>query len=285
VNDRIGFMQGRLSPLVDGKIQAFPWEHWESELPAASLLDLRLMEWTLDQQDLYSNPLMTQQGKARIGELCRQHKVSIPSLTGDCFMQAPFWKAGAQEAISLKRDFLEICRACHVLGIRQVVVPLVDNGSLENREQEDQLVNTLSGWKDHLSLLGVQVIFESDFSPRELARFIARLDKSLFGINYDIGNSAAQGWKPEEEFQAYGRRILNVHVKDRKLGGTTVPLGTGDAQFTTVFEEIDRLNYTGNFILQTARAADDSHAATLARYRDMTLDWARRYLQGGKVGN
>jgi len=285
VDDRIGFMQGRLSPLVDGKIQAFPWEHWESELPVASLLGLRLMEWTLDQQDLYSNPLMTQQGQARIGELCRQHKVSMPSLTGDCFMQAPFWKAGEQEAMSLKRDFLQICEACHVLGIRQVVVPLVDNGSLENREQEDQLVNTLSGWRDQLSLLGVQVIFESDFSPRELARFIARLDKSLFGVNYDIGNSAAQGWKPEEEFQAYGGRILNVHVKDRKLGGTTVPLGTGNAQFATVFEELDRLNYAGNFILQTARAADDSHAATLARYRDMTLDWARRYLKGGKVGN
>ena len=28
---RIGFMQGRLSPQVDGKIQAFPWVHWRDE--------------------------------------------------------------------------------------------------------------------------------------------------------------------------------------------------------------------------------------------------------------
>ncbi len=285
MDDRIGFMQGRLSPLVDGKIQAFPWEHWESEFPAASKLGLRLMEWTLDQQDLYRNPLMTQQGQGRINELGRQYQLSIPSLTGDCFMQAPFWKASAEEAAALERDFLQICKACQVVGIRQVVVPLVDNGRLENRAQEDRLAQAPSGWYGAYSSLGVQVVFESDFSPQELARFIARLDAGVFGINYDIGNSAAQGWKPQEEFQAYGHRITNVHVKDRKLGGTTVPLGTGDAQFEAVFEELGRLDYRGNFILQTARAADDSHAATLARYRDMTLDWATRHLTGGKVGN
>jgi hexulose-6-phosphate isomerase len=278
-------MQGRLSPLVDGKIQAFPWQHWESEFPAAQKIGLRLMEWTLDQQDLCRNPLMTPDGQSRIRALCQQYQMSIPSLTGDCFMQAPFWKVSGQVADALEKDFLQICEACKVLGIKQLVVPLVDNGCLENRDQEDQLVTTLSEWKGMFSRLGVQVIFESDFSPQDLARFIDRLDDSVFGINYDIGNSAAQGWKPEEEFQAYGHRIVNVHVKDRKLGGTTVPLGTGDAQFDVVFGELARIDYRGNFIMQTARAADDSHAATLARYRDMTLAWASRHFKSGKIGN
>ena len=40
---RIGFMQGRLSPLVDGKIQAFPWDHWQAEFPEAERLDLPVM--------------------------------------------------------------------------------------------------------------------------------------------------------------------------------------------------------------------------------------------------
>jgi hypothetical protein len=31
VEGRIGFMQGRLSPLLDGRIQAFPREHWRQE--------------------------------------------------------------------------------------------------------------------------------------------------------------------------------------------------------------------------------------------------------------
>ena len=29
--EKIGFMQGRLSEIVDDKIQAFPWLEWENE--------------------------------------------------------------------------------------------------------------------------------------------------------------------------------------------------------------------------------------------------------------
>ena len=90
-------MQGRLSQRVDGRIQAFPWLSWEEEFQLAQRYGFRLMEWTLDQERLSENPLMTSEGQARIRELCRRHDVSIPSLTGDCFMQAPFWKARAAE--------------------------------------------------------------------------------------------------------------------------------------------------------------------------------------------
>mgnify|MGYP001554379746 CR=1 FL=1 len=49
---KIGFMQGRLSPLVDGKIQAFPWAHWRDEFPAGDECGIHLMEWTLDHDRL-----------------------------------------------------------------------------------------------------------------------------------------------------------------------------------------------------------------------------------------
>jgi L-ribulose-5-phosphate 3-epimerase len=96
-----------------------------------------------------------------------------------------------------------------------------------------------------------------------LARLIARLPVERFGINYDIGNSAALDFKPAEEFSAYGARVLNVHVKDRVLGGTTVPLKTGSADFDAVFAALAQKNYQGNFILQTARAAECNHSEVL----------------------
>ena len=277
MNSRIGFIQGRLCDQVDGKIQAFPCDEWESEFPAAEALSISLMEWTLDQERLYENPLMTGAGQTRIQALCRESGVAIPSLTGDCFMQAPFWKADDADRQSLQSDFEAICRACTEVGIRMIVVPLVDNGRLENRQQEDRLINYLLTQQDFLAQLQLRVIFESDFAPEELARFIDRLPADSFGINYDIGNSAALGFDPGEEFAAYGNRVINVHVKDRVLGGTTVPLTTGNADFDTVFEPLSRMEYQGNFILQTARAADGDHAAALARYRDMTRDWMMRY--------
>src|SRR6266571_6192932 len=89
--DRIGFMQGRLSPQVDGKIQAFPWTHWRQEFADAERLGFGLMEWTLDHGRLSENPLMTEAGRREILVLSREHKVRVSALTGDLFMQVPFW--------------------------------------------------------------------------------------------------------------------------------------------------------------------------------------------------
>lgn len=274
---QIGFMQGRLCERVDGKIQAFPWRDWENEFPAAAAIDLHLMEWTLDQERLYENPLMTTKGQEKIRVLCRKHDLSIPSLTGDCFMQAPFWKIDGQARTDLQSDFLAISRACAAIGIQKIVVPLVDNGRLETVEQENLLVEFLLEHVPFLSQHNLKVIFECDFTPADLARFIDRLPAERFGINYDVGNSAALGFKPVEEFAAYGDRVVNVHVKDRVLGGTTVPLKTGSADFDAVFAALAQKKYQGNFILQTARAAKGNHSEALSSYRDMTLQWIQQY--------
>ncbi len=272
----IGFMQGRLCAQGEGKIQAFPWGDWEKEFPTAAALGIRVMEWTLDQDRLYENPLMMAEGRARIRSLCNQYQIVIPSLTGDCFMQAPFWKTEGEAQSQLKDDFLSICQACADIGIRMLVLPLVDNGSFETLAQEDDLVSHLLALQAFFEKQGIQIIFESDYSPSELSRFIKRLPAETFGINYDIGNSAALGFDPIMEFAAYGSRVVNVHVKDRVLGGTTVPLKTGIAKFEVVFAELAKINYKGNFILQTARAADKDHAGALRVYRDMTANWMRQ---------
>ena len=270
---RIGFMQGRLSPLVGGRIQSFPWDTWQDEFAKAESHGLHMMEWTLDQERLYENPLLTADGQERIRGLCRQHRFTIPSLTGDCFMQAPFWKSHGAARESLQRDFHAVAAACAAVGISMIVVPLVDNGRIDEPLQEETLVGHLRAQSAFLREHRLRIVFECDFAPAELARFIARLDPALFGVNYDIGNSAALGFDPEEELTAYGNRVVNVHVKDRLRGGTTVPPGTGNAQFEKVFAALARLGYAGNYILQTARAADGTHAQALVRYRDMTLNW------------
>lgn len=275
--DRIGLMQGRLSPLVDGRIQAFPWSCWHDEFAAAEQHHFRRMEWTLDQDRLYENPLLTPAGQAEIMHLRQKHGVEIASLTGDCFMQSPFWKTGGSECIKLQNDFRAVARACSAVGISMMVLPLVDSGRLETSAEEDVLVDFLQGEAKLLNELRVKVVFESDFAPIELTRFIDRLDPILFGVNYDIGNSASLGMNPAEEIGAYGHRILNVHIKDRMLGGTTVPLGAGSADFEAVFAGLARAAYAGSYILQTARAVDGDHAAVLCRYRDMTIDWIKKY--------
>jgi L-ribulose-5-phosphate 3-epimerase len=270
-------MQGRLSPLVDGLIQAFPWDSWQAEFITAQKNSFDLMEWTLDQDRLYENPLLTPAGQKEIAELCLAHGVHIGSLTGDCFMQSPFWKASGAAGEQLQEDFRAVARACSVVGVSLMVLPLVDNGRVSSCAQEDKLIAILESHAGLLRELRVKVIFESDYLPAELERFIDRLDPALFGVNYDIGNSAGLGMRPNDEIAAYGQRIFNVHIKDRVLGGTTVALGTGSADFETVFAALAKAGFRGNYILQTARAQDGDHAGALCRYRDMAANWIARH--------
>jgi L-ribulose-5-phosphate 3-epimerase len=272
-NQRIGFMQGRLSALVDGKIQAFPWNEWREELPRAKTLNIGRMEWTIDQDRLRENPLTTESGQAAIARLARGNGIQIASLTGDCFMQAPFWKATGMERDSLIADLDLVIASCAALRIEFVVIPLVDNGKIETPEQAESLLSTLLGRAAALTRQGVKIVFESDLPPAELADFIAKFPRETFGVNYDIGNSAALGFDGSEEIAAYAPRILNVHVKDRVRGGTTVPLGTGAADIAKAIRLIEQSGYAGQYILQTARATDGDHAGALARYRDMTVRW------------
>ena len=267
-------MQGRLSPILNGKIQEFPWKNWREEFEISASLGFELMEWTLDQEGLYENPLMTFKGQNEIKRLSRDCGVAIPSLTGDCFMQTPFWKLSGIQKKELQKDFLCILDGCANIGICQVIVPLVDNGRIDNDDQLKILLDFFQKNETNLSERGIQILFESDLAPLELDAFISKFHNvAIFGINYDIGNSAALGFDFDEECAAYGGRILNVHVKDRILNGSTVPLGDGNADFNKVFNKLKLIRYGGNYILQTARANDGDHSSILRNYKSMIEEW------------
>lgn len=274
---KIGFMQGRLSNLVDGLIQAFPYENWIKEFSEANSIDINLMEWTLDFEGLYSNPIMSKKGRKLINSLSNKFNIQIPSLTGDCFMQEPFWKFGGSDSLKLKSIFLDVLKAASELDIKYIIVPLVDNGKIENSFQEENLKNFLLDNLDLLDESCLEILFESEYEPLRLKNFIKHFPKKYFGINYDIGNSASLGFEPEREFELYGMYIKNVHVKDREFMGSTVYLGEGDADFNLVFKNLKQLSYEGNFILQTARSRKNEHKKLLQDFRDFTLKLLNHY--------
>ena len=272
--DRIGFMQGRLSPRIDGKIQAFPWPYWQGEFALGQAAGFKRMEWTLDHHDLAANPLMTPEGRAEILALSSRHDLAVSSITGDCLMQAPFWKATGAARAALIETAAEVIRAAGAVDARLLVVPLVDDGALTNAREEAALVDGVRSLAPILKEACVRMAFESDYPPAQLAAFIERFPPEVAGINFDIGNSAGLGWAPAEEVPLIAPRLINVHVKDRVLGGTTVPLGAGAADLPEVFRLLRAAKYDGFLILQTARAEDDDHVGAATRYRDLVLDLA-----------
>jgi len=257
MNFSYGVMQGRLSKIIENKIQAFPEKYWKEEFSKANKLGLKSIEWTLDYKNLKNNPILTKNGQLKIKKLSKKYSIKINSLTGDCFMQKPFWKIKNNK--ELIQDLKKIIDGCKILGIRFIVIPLVDKGSINNYKDKNNLRKICNKIKKYLHNSKIKLIFESDFSPKKLKDFIKKFDRNFFGINYDVGNSAGLNYDIDNEFKSYGKYIFNVHIKDRVKNGKTIRLGKGNANFSKLFNNLRKMRYKGNLILQTARSKNNQH--------------------------
>ena len=249
-------MQGRLSPIVDKKIQAFPENHWANEFKKIKKLRIKNLEWTLDYKNIYNNPLFFKEGIKKIIHLKKKNLIKIESLTGDCFMQKPFWK---KKFIKYSYILTDVLKASEKVGISKIIIPLVDKGHIDKNYEFENLIKIC---KEHQPLLkknNQMVLFEVDFLPEQVFDFIKKLNNQYFGINYDIGNSASLNYDANQEVKFYGKYIKNVHIKDRVKNGKTVRLGKGNADFNCIFKLLKKIKYKGKFILQTARSPNKKH--------------------------
>lgn len=266
----IGFMQGRLSPLRQGRIQSFPWDTWQHEFAIASGLAIWKMEWTIDSENFSSNPILTSSGHEEINRLKSLFKIEIPSVTCDYYMENPHWKSNSEQTF---KNIKSILLGMTEIGAKILVIPLVDNSSFSSSVELSEVITFFEPLSNFLDEHKIKIAFETDLNPDSFSDFMSNFDEKNFGVNYDIGNSASLGFDPLDEFEAIGPRIINVHVKDRVLRGTTVPLGAGNADFPTVFRGLNKYKYVGNLIMQTARARDGKHAEILTKYRNQIASW------------
>ena len=250
-------MQGRLSPIINKRIQSFPLMNWKKEFSILKKIGIKNIEWTLDYDSFEKNPVLSNIGIKEIKSLSKKHKIKINSLTGDCFMEKPFWKL--KKNIDLIEDFKKVVNSCNQLKIKYIVIPLVDNGSLKNKKDEKKLKKILFNLIKFIKKNKVEILFESDYGPKKLGDFIKKFDKKLFGINYDTGNSASLGYNINDEFENYGKFIKNVHIKDRIFKGSTIKLGNGNVNFSDLFKNLKRIRYKNFLILQTARSKSGNH--------------------------
>lgn len=251
-------MQGRLTPQLNNRIQFFPWSNWKSEFKLASK-KIDLIEWTIDDFNISQNPIFFE--KSLILSLSKKYNIKIESVTCDFLMENPFYKKGKTDIDSFY--YLEkLIDVSKDLRIKYLVFPLVDNGSIENVDQENDLIKMLSKVEKKLAK-DTMILFESDYNPKKLKQFILKFNPDKFGINYDSGNSASLGFEVKEEVDEYFEFIKNIHIKDRSFNSASVPLGYGSFNFDQFFNLIKERFYKGNLILQTARGKNNSEMETL----------------------
>lgn len=251
-NRKLGFMQGRLSPPIDGKIQAFPPNTWEKEFALGKKLGFTCMEWIFEAPNISKNPLYTDTGILEIRKLKEEFGISIKSVVADYFIEKLLFgaKKGIQEHIEMLKFLITQCHKC---GISIIEIPLVDASALKSKADKRELVQNMEEPLRIAHEHEIRVSLETSLPPEEFKNLIMAFRPLKVYANYDMGNSASLGFNPIEEISLLGSYIINVHIKDRVKGGGTVPLGKGDTDFKAVFDGLKQSNYSGDFILQAAR--------------------------------
>jgi len=249
--NKIGFLQGRLTKQKK-KIQQFPFKNWKKEFQAAKKLKFNIVEWTIDHYGFYKNPLLDIKQSNLIKKITSQNNIKINSITADFFMEKPFWKQ-KNSSYYLKKIELLI-KFCGIHKINFIVIPLVDNSSINNSSVEKKVIDEFIKFKKLIEKKKVIILFESDYAAKKLLKFIKSFKHKSYAINYDLGNSASLSYDIEEEFKLYGKFIKNIHIKDRIKNGKSVRLGCGNVDFKKFFKLIKGINYNGPLIFQSARS-------------------------------
>lgn len=260
-------MQGRLSPSTSGKIQEFPIQTWQDEFEMAAGLGLKAIEWTVDFLDYKNNPIFISELNSKLANLINEHSMHIPSITLDCFVEAPIH--AKNELTGLKsevKDLIWVAENIRIPGLNILVLPIVAEAGAFTEEKMENLVSQLNGAQSAIADLGKMVAIECEFQVPIIRKLLDELDPSIYGVNFDMGNSAALGNNAAEEITACGDRIFNVHIKDRILGGKTVPLGQGSVDFKVVSKSLQDIGYAGNMIMQAARDFNRPEAQVISEY-------------------
>ncbi len=253
MNNYFGVMQGRLLPKYKGRYQAHPKNYWSEEFFIAKELKLDCIEFIFDFDGFSENPLFTILGVNSIKEVIAKTGVKVVSVCADYFMERPIHN----KKKSMRKDSLDMMKRLidntSLLGVKDIVLPCVDNSSLINSESYNNFEEEIFNLSRLFDNYEINLSLETDLPPKNFKDLLIKINSKNIKVNYDIGNSSSLGYLVEDELNAYGEYISDIHIKDRMLRGGPVELGKGNSNFEKFFYLLEKFNYQGPFIMQAYR--------------------------------
>ena len=280
----VGVMQGRLSPPINGRIQAFPWESWDREFELVGATGGRAIEFILEADRWQDNPLLSPEGRDAIAGLCRRHGVFVDTVCLDYFMAFSLWEEARDDRPAGVEVLRSLIRSAPALGVTVMNLPLLERSEIEDPDSRRSACDALARVVPALEETGLRLALETSLAPHPLHEFLHHLWNPSFGVNYDTGNSAYFGHSVAEEMAEYGHHVYSVHIKDCRRTQPSVRLGTGETDFESFFSALAKLEYRGPIVLQSARTIPDP-VKDVSEQIQFVRQWLTKYPLGHRVGD
>lgn len=262
MND-IAIMQGRLLPPYEGRFQAFPAKKWREEFENANSASLACIEWIYEKPNEHLNPFNCDDGIEELRQIIKTSGIGIRSICADYYMEEFLIDVNGNLRGKAIDHLLWLMGQAAKLSITYIVLPFVDASCLSTGAQQQGLISLMQTLGPKAAEIGLELHLETDFNPTLFRGILETINHPSVQINFDMGNSASLDYDPREELLALAPYLGSVHVKDRMLGGSSVALGQGNADFPTCFNLIRKIGFSRHFVLQVARGKD-GHEVELA---------------------
>lgn len=229
----VGVVQGRLVPSPDPtKIQAFPHERWTEEFSIAQAVGCSHIEWSVANE--YS-PLM-QMTHDDVSFLRERFNIVVDTVCYDALLTHPQGTHVTTLSFHVS-PISDVIRRCAEFNIKTIVIPLLETASLLLPSERASAMATLERIAYIARDNNVKLSLETDLPAIDVVELAEHLG---VGITFDMGNLARRGYDLAEHIKLCGHLVDNIHVKDCTRGGTSVPLGSGDAGMGNLHHLIGR---------------------------------------------
>lgn len=247
---RVGVMQGRLSPRPVGRLQAFPHETWPEEFAHAKQLGFSYLEWIYEAERAAENPIASGAGRKAIRACAAESGLPVGSVCADYFMVHRLAGGSARVRIENAAELSELVYWTRELGASRILLPLLESSAVDTPELVREVTESLQRVAPALDACNVVLGLELEIPGEEYAALIRGVAHEKVRAYYDTGNSTAQGFDIATDVLPLLPFLEAVHLKDRAAFGTSQRFGHGAANFAGFFAVLAGAGYRGDFLTQ-----------------------------------
>tara|TARA_B110001454_G_scaffold217331_1_gene242421 strand:+ start:1053 stop:1910 length:858 start_codon:yes stop_codon:yes gene_type:complete len=252
-NYKFLLVQGRAISQTDNSLQSFP-SNWKEEFPIINTLGFSGIEWIYDKNSELSNPLLTENGRKDMMYLSKKNNVNLENIVFDWFLSYSFLQKNELAQKKNIEKFLNLMQNCADVGFKRIIFPLLDKNKINSDKEITTLVTHFKkNIIKQLDLLDIEIHFETSLSPDKEKLIMTLFNHEKIKICFDMGNSTSEGFDPIQVISILDDNLGSVHIKDRKFGGPSVPIGQGDVKFQQIFHSLNKINFNGPISFQIYR--------------------------------
>ena len=256
---KIGVLQGRLTPPSRGHYQEFP-DEWFFEFEAADSMGLCGIEWLITKDYNFNNPIYTHFQEIK--------KLPILSICVDTLVDS---RITNKDFLSF--NLVNLCKIVEKSSVNVLTIPILDDSDLNDDAARALFCEAIEPIGK--AFPSIKFAFEAEMHPRKLNDIVSLCDN--FYVTYDTGNITSCGVSHNDFITFFKDKIINVHLKDRTYDRKTVSPMTGDTDFHFIFKKLSEIDYSGPFILQTARASIGKESDTIKKHKEIFEDIHEKY--------